>query len=311
MSGEKKVTSTEDLQKTIEVIKSLGASESLEKGHNSREGASTKVETMRDAGVGAGSGSGGTQVYHTPSNSDPGSWAGSTAQEVGEDGAKDNISEDGTDYAGGAMMKSIMEKLAKGLPLTAEEFEVVKAMPAFMKKNEQKDEKEDDKDKDDVKKSLADEAASSEAVSQGMEISEFLADFVTVFSKSLSGLEDRVIKSVTTAVLSAVGEATEKQEAFNKSLAGAMATVGEGVVATAQRVDQLETTPARGPKSQQALSKGLDNGGEELSKSQVSGILVDLVKSNQIQPMEVLQFESNGVISDSTLNKVKAYRAGK
>ena len=53
------------------VSKALESLQELAKGHKSGATATTRVESM--SGVG-----GSTQVYHTPSNSDPGGWAGST-----------------------------------------------------------------------------------------------------------------------------------------------------------------------------------------------------------------------------------------
>jgi len=67
------------------VSKALETLQDLAKGHNSRGTATTEVESMRDAGAGAGSDSGSTQVFHTGANSDPGTWAGTGQRKSPED----------------------------------------------------------------------------------------------------------------------------------------------------------------------------------------------------------------------------------
>ncbi len=298
-----------------DLAKALSTLQDLAKGHNSGATNTTKVESMGGEG-------GSSQVHHTAANSDPNGWAGSQGRDVSENGATDAISENGTDYDGGAeMVKSIQKKLSKGLPLTPDEYSFVveKGMPAFLKKD---DDKDDDKDKDDVKKakdddddddvskSLADAAAANETVSQGMEISDFLAEFVGTINKSLTSMENRIVKSVRDG-LAAESARTEE---FSKSLAGALGTLGEGLVAQTQRVDQFEATPARGPKSQQVssdMNKSFAPEGEALSKSVVAATMVDMVKSNKIDASEVIRFESDGNISEATMASVHNHRAGK
>ena len=105
-----------------DVKKALGALQDVTKGHSSRGTATTQVESMQQGGVGAGSDAGSTQVFHTPANSDPNGWAGSTAKDCGENGAHDAIAENGTDYDGGAMYKSIKEEISKGQQLSPAEY---------------------------------------------------------------------------------------------------------------------------------------------------------------------------------------------
>lgn len=302
--------------------KALGALQDLAKGHSSRGTATTKVEAMSGEG-------GASQVHHTPSNSDPGTWAGTGQRPAGENGASDAIEEDGTDYKGGAeMAKSILDKLGKGQALTAEEFEFVNkgGLDKFKDmKDDDKDKDDDvskagyavdaaDKDKDDdkdVNKSLADTAQDNDVVREGMEVSEFLAEFVGTMNKSLQALEGRVVDRVVAAVVAEAG----KNEEFNKSLAGALSNFGEALSANAQRIEQVESTPASGPKSQQvaAVNKSFapgSNGGEELNKSQVAATLVDMVEKGKIDANAVVHFDSTGQISDETMAKVLSHRNG-
>ena len=312
--SEEKTVAQEDVQKALTQLRDIA------KGHSSGSTATTKVETMNSE-------SGSTQVFHTPSNSDPkGGWAGSQSREAGENGASDAIDANGTDYNSGAeMVKSILDKLAKGQPVTPEEFEFIKGV-AFGKKDDDKDDekaekalpfdKDKDKDEKDDKdaacKSLSDHATENETVHDGLEVSEFLSSFTDVMSKALASQEERL----TQRIVSATAAEAEKADNMNKALADALANLGEVFAATIQRIDQIESTPARAAKSTgvEAINKSFDgqsDDGERLSKAQVSAALVDLVTSDKLNAQEVIKFDTNGEISEATYNKVLAHTSGK
>lgn len=64
-----------------------------------------------------------SQLYHTPADSDPGSWAGTqTRQEIDEN--TDGIDDNGTDYAG--VKKALAGKVAKSKALTPAEVAIVR-----------------------------------------------------------------------------------------------------------------------------------------------------------------------------------------
>lgn len=306
----------EDLAKALDALRDLA------KGHSSRGTATTEVVSMVDAGAGAGSSAGATQVHHTPSNSDPGGWAGSTARDVPSDGAVDSVSSNGTDYqAQGRLMKSIIEKLAKGLPLTAEEAsayaEIAKGgMPPFMKKDDDKDDKDDKKKgkkDEEMGKSLSDFAEEEEDVAKGLEVSEFLSGFANVISKSLQAMEHRVVSRV----LGAMASEAEGTGEFNKSLAEAVVRLGDALTATAQRVDQIEAQPAHAPRSTQnvtAIEKGSYGGpkdaGQPLSKALVAQTLVDLVHRGEATAQDVIKYDTSNVLDPRLEAKVRAAVAG-
>jgi hypothetical protein len=293
--------------KQDDLAKALNALQDLAKGHSSRGTNTTDVETMRDAGAAAGSDAGSTQVFHTAANSEPSSWAGSVKQGCGDDGASDSISENGTDYQAQAkMMKSILAKLSKGQALTASEYNMVKGMANFEKKEDKEDKEEEvekakacDKDDEEMGKSLSDFANENEVVSRGLEVSEFLASFASVVEKSLSTLEERVVARVASELGSTHAESGE----FQKSLAGALAGLGETMAAVVQRIDQVENQAARPPKSVQgvhAIEKGGYAGpeaGESLNKALVGEALVQLVQNGKAQVTDVIKFESTGQIT--------------
>jgi len=291
-----------------DLAKALNALQDLAKGHSSRGTNTTDVPPMQDAGKGAGSGAGSTQVFHTPANSEPAEWAGSRKQPEGEDGAHDSIADNGTDYqAQGKVMKSIMDKLAKGHALTPEEFSLVKAMSdkeedvekakPFAGKESPKEEADEEKMMR-VDKSLSDFATEDTQVSKGLEVSEFLAGFASVIEKSLQTLEERVVTRISAQANNTGSETAE----FEKSLAGALAGLGETLAAVVQRVDQVEGQAAHAPRSVQGvqpISKGFEgpSANEPLNKALVGNALVQLVQDNKAAVTDVIKFESTGEIS--------------
>lgn len=335
-----------DLQKALQTLQNLA------KGHNSRGTATTEV-------VGMVAESGPTQVFHTPNSSDPKGWAGSSETE--EDWS-DSIGPDGTDYkaAGARIRKSILSKLAKGLPLTKGEVDFVskggmdkfdpkklaaekaeKAMAAekaekAMYKAKDEDEDEDevekamDEDEDEghedeaedkkmlrqmvkpsamkkeVSKSLADYASEDANVRNGMEVSEFLAGVVSVMHKSLASMEARV----TDRVLTAVARTAADQGEVSKSMAEALANLGEVLAAQAQRIEQVESGAARAPKSATLAKSVVGSVADDqpLNKSQVSSVLMDLVQKGQATAGDVLKFDATGELSPDLRAKVVGRR---
>lgn len=312
-----------------EIKKGLAMLQDLAKGHSSKGTPSTESTSM----VGQ---SGPTQIHHTPSNSDPGSWAGSSATAVPQNGATDSIDANGTDYTQAKMMKSIMDKISKGQALN--EFEayfmksfmekVDKAVPPAFAKKDDKDEVEkgaakkgdlsimhkDDEDEE-AKKSLTDFAHENDTVQKGLEVSEFLANWADVMTKSLAVMEERI----TNRVLRGLSVEAERTAEFQKSLAGAVAQLGNGVAMQAQRLAQVEATPARGPKAAQrvdVIEKSQGGGGaadglESIEKSLVGDVLFSMVQEGKVAAKEVVNWESASgdvrALTPATRAKVSAH----
>jgi hypothetical protein len=311
-----KTVETDDVKKALEALQDIA------KGHDSRGTATTKVESMRDGGAGAGSSGGSTQVFHTPSNSDPGTWAGTGQRTSPEDGATDGISSDGTDYSGSAeMVKSVLEKVAKGESLNAIEKAVFDVVVKGYGKKDDDDEVEkaakcdDDDDDDDKKenpfaKSLEDIASDNEDVAKGLEVSSFLHGWTEVQSDALKGVEGRLSKSIS-------GIHAETQ-AYQQELAKSLAGLAEVLVLQSQRQDQIESTPARGPKSAvSAVEKSFGAGGaapqgdESLNKSQVLHYLTGMVEAGTASVTDVIRFESTDGITPELEAKVLAAHSGR
>jgi hypothetical protein len=323
--SEDKTVAVESVAKALETLQDLA------KGHSSRGTATTNVESMRDAGAGAGSDAGSTQVFHTPANSDPGTWAGTGQRTSPEDGATDGVDEDGTDYSGSAeMVKSVMEKAASGQTLNDIDKAVLAAalskggmftnFSGTGKKSkaddDDKSEKvekacdEDDKDDDDKKKNpFAKSLEANEDVAKGLEVSSFLSGWADVQGEALRGVEARLAKSLS----SAHGE----QREYNTELAKSIVGLAEVLTLQSQRIEQLESTPARGPKSATAVEKSFGAGGaepqgeEQLTKSQVLDTMTQMVVSGDLSATEVVKFESTNALTPDIDSQVKAYRLGR
>lgn len=309
------------------VAKALEALQDLAKGHSSRGTATTAVESMQQAGVGAGSSAGASQIHHTASNSDPGTWAGSGQRRSPENGASDAVDENGTDYRGGAeMVKSILSKLARGIPLNAREAQVYadfakgsfgadekeeKAEKAFPPPKGKDEDEDEDKEKE-MGKSLAQHAEANEEVRKGFEMSSFLAGWADVQSQALSSTQDRILGEVSKGLDSLAG----RQENFNGVLAKSLASLGEVLALQAQRIEQLESTPARGPKSVgvEPVAKSFQGGepeGEKLNKSIILDVMSDMVVKGELSATEVVKFESTSMLTPELESRVRAHRSGR
>jgi hypothetical protein len=279
--------------------------------------------------------SGSPQIHHTASDSDPGGWAGSKASDVAENGASDSIDENGTDLKGvsGGLFKSIMEKVQKGIALSEAEQYVLKSivskassddkddkkdkkdkkddkdLPPFMKKGKE----EDDKDMD---KSLGDHAASNEQVQKGLEMSPFLAGWANAQVAASASSEERIVSRV----VKSLAEIDAGNAAFQAELAKSVTGICEVLTMQAQRLEQLESTPARGPRSHQtpqAIDKSFgaggapDTGGEEMSKALVLDTMIDMVQKGKLHAQEVVKFESTSELRPDLNQAILAHRTGR
>lgn len=187
----------------------------------------------------------------------------------------------------------------------------------------------DDEIEADAKKSLDGAVSRSAALQKGIEMSPFLYEFTRAMSEALRGTEARVAKSVAAAVAPLVQrvDALEKAQSgfqaeqmeFNKSLADGVVAIGHQVEGTAQLADVAATQAAHAPRSQlraipggvQPVQKSFDgNTGNELTKSQITEAMCDMVKSNKLNRLDVIKFETTGQISPQVRQEVMAYVQG-
>lgn len=315
---------TVDLEQVTKSLAALQAS--VQKGHSSKGTNTTAVESM----TGEGSA---TQIFHTASNSDPGSWAGSTARDVPENGATDSVEENGTDYNNqGQMVKSIWDKVQKGIPLTAHEASVLKGFMPFEKKDDKDSDKDDAKkaastkkgdlsieheDDDDMDKAITDKVESDEEVEKGFEVTDFLKSWSAAMTKSIDSRFDRLERGLM-SVSTQVSSTSDVQ----KSLGNALSNVGATVVDTYARIAELEGGAARAPKaatSVQPIQKGGFSGSEDIISKAISGdrgaqsivadTLCELVQKGVATANDVVLYESTGQLTPSMANKVRELRS--
>lgn len=315
MSDNRKVA-LENIQKAISDMKDVV------KGHADGGSPNTRVATMQGEG-------GATQVHHTPSNSDPGGWAGSTGKECPGNGADDNVAADGTDYVpdAGGVFKSVMDQVAAGNITADVGLQIIKGMMAYAKKKDDQDmdkaveeDKDldkamDEEDQDDdeeseplVKKSLAESVAEDETVSAGLEVSDILKSWS---DSTLTGIE-KSIDSVEKRVSRRLAKSDAANAEYQAGIAKALSSLSQVLKVQSQRLEQLEGVPGRGPKSVGYVEKsfaGAAPEGEKLAKSQILETMVTLAQSGEIPASEVIRFESTGDVSPGVYQQVCAHRS--
>jgi hypothetical protein len=271
----------------------------------------------------------------TGGNSEPSSWPGGEKEEYGEGWeGQVHIGEDGTDYKAAKVRKSIMEKVAKGIPLNPSEVALLKgdmdraeaigeaaedAAEEAAKRGKGKGREKDDDDDEDKPfgKSFADAAGESETIQKGIEVSDFLAEFAKSFGMGLGHLEQTITDRVTQNVMGAIQQFAGEQGDFNKSLAEAVVNIGHGLAGYIQHETAVAEEPAGPPVSQlrpipggqqgqvQVMNKS--QGGspfEQMDKSQILDHMTGLVEKGNLNPLEVVKFESTGEMHPATQEKL-------
>jgi hypothetical protein len=178
----------------------------------------------------------------------------------------------------------------------------------------------------DAKKSLAGAIAKSQTLQSGIEMSPFLYEMTRGLGEALSGTEARVVKSVAAAIAPIVervavlekslAQFSGEQTEFNKSLAAGVIAIGHQVSGTAELADVAASQAARAPRSQlrsipggqgvQAVSKSFGAGAEEINKSMVVETMHDLVKSQELNHLDLIKYETTGQMSPKTQQAVMA-----
>ena len=123
---------------------------------------------------------------------------------------------------------------------------------------------------------------------------------------------------ILTEVKKSLRSLSDSQESFNGQLAKSVSALAEVLALQGQRIEQVESTPARGPKSHvAAIEKSFGAGGathqasEQLNKSQMLDTMVEMVQKGKISATEVVKFESTSQLSSSMEKAVHAHRNGR
>ena len=260
----------------------------------------------------------------TGGNSEVTSWPGGQSSDVPGNGpGADKIKPDGTDYNERGMRKSIQEKVAKGIPLSANELALLKSdldkgddmskmggMPPMGKA------KDDDKDKEkfgyDMGKSVDQAVQGSDTLQKGIEVSQFLSEFAKAMGAGFEGVEARLdakVQAVGQQLFDSLTSFASEQGEFNKSLAQGVVNIGHGVAGSIEQVQQVAEMPAAAPRSQQLqvlpggqgqgfVQKSFEGpaGAEGISKSMVADAMNDMIQKGEhgITPLEVIKFDTTG-----------------
>lgn len=307
----------DDVKKALEALQAVGA-EDLTKGHANGDRVNIETDSMVSQSTD-------NQVHHTSSNSEPASWAGSVGRDCPSNGAEDAIDGNGTDYNGGAagFAKAIAIKLAKGEAFNEIEQAFVDAgglskggFPFDKKDDDKKDddaEKAVDEDEKDMNKSFNDLASENEDMQKGFEVSDYLSAQANVLNKSLDCMEARIVDRVA----GMIGSLSASSEEFNVGMSKALVRMAESQVAQGQRIDHVEQTPARGPKSTQGaqvVEKSF--GGPETAQATqpdpqvIQSALESLMMKGQVKGLDVIKHESTGEISPQNMQLVKSLVSG-
>lgn len=270
--------------------------------------------------------SGATQLFHTPSNSDPGVFAGVRNDSVEGNGDVD-VAPNGTDLVARAQIsKSIYSKLSKNLPLSKAEMDFVakgnlipmkadKDKDDDMEKAEDHDDEEEDKKmlRDMVKpgamkKSFAELKDEYPELAKGIDATDILRDLTDAISKGFDHSEQSIVNRVT----SQLSKSFSKQADFQKSLAESLAAFSEVLTAHAQRIDQIESTPVRAPKSQQvAVMEKSFGGNEPISSANAASTLEEMVRKGLASSDDVVRVESTKQVSPDLQRRIQEFRSGR
>lgn len=179
-----------------------------------------------------------------------------------------------------------------------------------------------------VGKSLSGAIEGTKHLEPGINMSPVLAEFAKAMAIALEGTEARLIKAVNSLnqrignVEKVVSSTGSDQGEFNKSFAEAIVGIGQQVAAVASLADQVASAPVGAPKSQlralpggngvTPLQKsfgpgGLDFGEGAIAKAQITGALVKMVEAKQLNPRDVIKWESTGEMSAQTQAAVQAF----
>lgn len=185
-------------------------------------------------------------------------------------------------------------------------------------------EAEPDEIEPDAKKSLQQAAAGKPNLSKGLEMSPILAEFASAMGEGLSSVSADVARQVQKSLqpfmqrLANLEKSMNEQGEFNKSFAETLVGIGQHVAGGTEVGAAAAQQPAHAPKSHlraiqggqqpqgqpgvQPVQKsfgpgGLEMGGDQMNKSQVIGVMSDLVQKGKLNSLDVIKYESTGEIS--------------
>lgn len=269
--------------------------------------------------------SGATQLFHTPSNSDPGVFAGVKNSPVPSNGDVD-VAPNGTDLVARVQIsKSIYAKISKGIELTKAEVDFIEKGNLIPMKGDDKkadDEKHDDEKEDkklvrdmvkpgSMKKSFEELKSEYPELNKGIDATDILKDLTDAISKGFDYSEESIVSRVS----SQLQKSFSKQAEFQKSLTESLVAFSEALTAYSQRLDQLETKPAHAPRSQVSVMEksfgGSVDTGAPLTSAVAAGYLADMVEKGLASTDEVVRVESTKEVTPDLQRRIEKFRNGR
>lgn len=286
------------------------------------------------------------QLFHTPSDSNPDTWAGSTQETVG-DMVEDFVVD------GGANLNTVKQylngKVEKGMPLTAAEVLILKGenpgptISAKISKRGQLTPAElwvVQKGWAGMSKATSEQVAPTKlpASNPGAAVTDKEPevplhkadedkddgdkdDDDMMMGKSLNVLNENLIKGFN-ALFGAIEEVVkglndlkgkaETTEKFNKSLGNTVVKLAKSVNQTTEVVKSM---PVRGPRglapTQGVLEKSFGAGNTSplanISKAQVADTLFDMYKSNLVSEHDVVRFDAEGKLTPEVQKSLEKF----
>jgi hypothetical protein len=143
---------------------------------------------------------------------------------------------------------------------------------------------------------------------QGFEMSTFLKDQTQAISKSLEGIEERLAARLDSQVAALRNE----YATMAKSLTDYVGDVGTVAGATMRKLESLENSAARPPKSAVAANNALNKSlgapnGEPLSKALVSAALHEMMVKREITSLDAIKFDTTGELPRDLEAKVRVH----
>ena len=188
---------------------------------------------------------------------------------------------------------------------------------------------DDDDDDDDDKKNPF---GKSLELRKGMELSPFLYEMTRAIGDALNTTETRINKSLidalthvvarVNAIESHMSKSYNESGEFQKALAEAVVGIGEQVAGRADLANASARQPVGAPRSQfgqgnggeglRVVQKSMGPGGldMDLSKSQISDAMQELVMKSELAALDVVKFETTGDITSDVRSKVINYISG-
>jgi hypothetical protein len=152
------------------------------------------------------------------------------------------------------------------------------------------------------KSSISDLMKSDSSAGPVIDISPFIEGLVDQVSDSDMGLRKAVVAL------------QNEQRAFNRAQSKVLSLMAKSMIAMQERMEGFENLPAGGRRSvvskseiDERFDEGVGSAGFAFNRDQVLDAMTELVKSHQIEPIEVTRYEVTSSMEQDTQRKVEQF----